>query len=492
MKMKTGLVVKSYRELIQSFSQDELEIIVQAKRLFECIQGDLDLRNRLNEGSLSEDDFKYFRSIGINIDLEDISLLWEQPDYFLDIASFFGKSCNLSQSTNLSLSLLEEYPVLKLWFEYLERYNHNYKKYLSEIQRLPKNLIFDAWRMRRIKAVKSELGHYGYQLDNPVFAFELGKGCSVGCWFCAYAAAKLEKNFDYEENKYLFTEIVKQSIRLFGKDGAGYALLYSATEPHDNPHYLDFVRDFESLTGSTVCTSTAVTGDHEWIKSLIEYYRNDLQPWPRLSVLSKSALNKLHESFTPMELRDVRLVMQMRDSNREKVSAGRLFTEKKDRMIPDKNTLIPQGSISCISGFIVNLVDCSIKLVSPCYTSAKWPKGHRVYDKISFGKTADDFGRAITELMKRNMYESLPRDKTLAFRDDLVFIPTEEGFDLASPNQVHHFTGDQSLRLIGEKIAEKRYDSADLFFIDPVGALPLVTTLYNEGMLDEVFNDVED
>ena len=52
----------------------------------------------------------------------------------------------------------------------------------------------------------SKTRFYGENIDHPMFAIELGVGCTVGCSFCAFDAKKLEVNYDYNipENRDLF------------------------------------------------------------------------------------------------------------------------------------------------------------------------------------------------------------------------------------------------------------------------------------------------
>ncbi len=49
------------------------------------------------------------------------------------------------------------------------------------------------------------------------------------------------------------------------------------------------------------------------------------------------------------------------------------------------------------------------------------------------------------------------------FRDDLVYRSTDMGFDLVSPNQVHHFTGKEVYEPLGRLIAEGNAPYNQLF-----------------------------
>jgi hypothetical protein len=239
-----------------------------------------------------------------------------------------------------------------------------------------------------------------------------------------------------------------------------------------------------------VCT------DSKWIKDLIAYYRSVTLPWPRLSVLSTKILHKIHEQHTPMELRDVSMIMQMRDSVRPKVSGGRILDSKGDMRQRDNTNymqdIIPQGSIACVTGFYVNLYRKDIKLVSPCYTSSTWPLGYRVFDQAGF-ETADDFRTTILDMIDRSMPTAPPAHMAFRLRDDLVCRPLDDGFDLVSPNQIHHFQSKQVFQAIGQILAGPTisFEEASDQLVDRYGQNPFevhaaLNNMFQGGFLDEV------
>lgn len=275
------------------------------------------------------------------------------------------------------------------------------------------------------------------------------------------------------------------------------ALLYYGTEPHDNPHYLDFMKDYDDLTGGPLCTSTAAGTDAEWIRELIAYYRQGTHPWPRLSVLSKKMLFKIHELYTPEELRDVELLMQMREHPRKKVAGGRILEEQEGLRGREAGQyldgIVPQGSIACVTGFLINMVKRTIQLVSPCYTSQKWPYGYRIFDERSFN-TVEEFDTAIRELIDCNMPDAPFPEMIARFRDDLVYHSTEEGFDLVSPNQVHHVRGQEFYTPLGTLLSgndltyNQLYDvMMERYHINPMIVVAGVKKLFDAGFLDEVY-----
>ena len=210
-------------------------------------------------------------------------------------------------------------------------------------------------------------------------------------------------------------------------------------------------------------------------------------------------LYKIHETYTPDELRDVELLMQMREHPREKVSGGRILEEPKGMRERSAGAyldgIVPQGSIACIAGFLINMVRRDIQIVSPCYTSERWKYGYRVHDRVEF-RDEHDFPDVMRGLIDRNMPARPPQDAKARFRDDLVYKPTEEGFDLISPNQVHHFTGRSVHGALGRLVArgDLTYSQLDDELAADSGVNLLLAGmalnhLFNEGFLDELYSE---
>ncbi len=458
------------------------------------MRGDPEFQKSVATNTVTPEQRARLRKIGVNFDIGELALLWEKPEIIDKCLPKSTFVCSNDLSSDAK-DALQKYPLFHLWFRYVSIYRENYNM-RDLLFRVPCNSRFDLWRLRRIASVRNELGHFGYYIDHPMFAYELGDGCSVGCWFCAFSTGRLKKNFDYNEHRELFADIAKINVDLFGNIPASMALLYYGTEPHDNPNYLDFVKDYESITGSPVCTSTAVPTDPVWMRKLISYYRTYNLPWPRLSVLTRKMLYDIHDLYTPEELRDVELLMQMKDCPREKVKGGRILEEADGlRGVTDGNYLesvVPQGTIACVTGFLINMVNRTIHLISPCYTSSLWPRGYRVFDEDSF-TDAGDFRQVMERIIARNMNDRPGGNSPVRFRDDLHYRKTSDGFDLVSPNQVRYFTGGNLHQPLGDLVAEGAHTYEDVITIlmerhhrDPIEAMAVIQNLFDNGFLDEV------
>ena len=481
--------MNSYMKVLKAITQDELDQISQVKRFFECYDADADFRASVNSGHFSDEQMNRMKRIGIEFDPDEMSPLWENPDGVRDYLLQTG--CGVSQ---LQSSALNDYPLLKLWLRFASSRKIQYRDVCTHRSLPSKSTRYQKWRSRRIASAESELGGFNHFIDHPTLAIELADGCSVQCWFCSFCAGKLKGVLDYGKNRAFFRDIVKACTDILGQ-AAGLALLYYATEPYDNPHYIDYMKDFADITGSDVCTSTAVCADKKWIDDLIAFYQPRNLPWPRLSILTPGMLRKVHDNHTPQQLMHVNMIMQMKDRERQKVSGGRIFEQKRDmRERADANNLqdvVPQGTIACVSGFYINLVTKVIKLVSPCYTSQRWPLGYRVFDEVSF-ETAEDFHQIVMQMIERNMPEVPPENMPLRLRDDLVCRTFEDGFDLVSPNQIHHFRERNIFRSLGNLLT-----GSPVTFGDAMNTLvssgkysffeaqAVLNNLFHNGFLDE-------
>lgn len=494
-----------YDEVLAPFTAQQMTDIVQMKRAMEWAEGDPPIMAALDSGVLTSEQRARLRAIGVTFDFEALALFWQQPKLMQEVAGAIKAASieALEELPDAALRALKQFPLIELWMRYILHRNHVLRIHNRESRTYrSRSIAFDGWRQRRIESVLSELGFYGYNIDHAVVSIELAVGCSVGCYFCAYDAPQLTRVFDYTvaENRALFRGV---SQALFDELGAmaGHGMLYWSTEPHDNPHYLEFVKEYEEITGRGVFTATARC-DEAWIRSLIEYYRHFPSPSPRISVLSKGMLRRIHDRFTPDELRDVPLLMQLKEAGRQKVLGGRpkmmeQLDQASDLRDRDKHQMtdggVNQGSIACVTGFLINLLDKTVKLVSPCNTTRRYPYGYRVFDQANF-ETATEFRCVLKAMIERNMRSAPLPDHLIRFRDDLQYRSMGNGFHLVAPNQRHRFDEDAMYAPLGRLIAEGRR-TYDQLFDCLVGEHKLnllmlhqaIKKLFDGGFLDEVY-----
>lgn len=493
-------------ELFARFTEQENRQLAQLKRFLECFQGDKDFHASVESGRFTQQQLDDLLDIGVRFDVEEVALLWRSPELIHKVMASLPRIDSLNELENETLNELCRFPLLYLWMRFSherERMMGHHKGRVFDLKSQRKTATaadkFYAWRRRRINATQSELGAFGHILDHPTLALELQVGCTVGCYFCAFDADKLTRVFDYTaaDNRDYFRGIAQSLYDAIGAP-AGHALLYWATEPHDNPHYLELIKEYERITGSVVCTATA-RSEETWIRKLSEYYAEGQYPWPRISVLSRKAMRTLHRQFTPDEFHHVPMLMQQKNSGEQRtmVPGGRERMLKKLEEVNDLRTqeegdevpLIPQGSIACVSGFLINILEKTIRLISPCYTSRQYPYGYRIFDEARFD-TVDDFRDALERMIDR--IPSAPyRTMPMRFRDDLKYGDTDDGFELVSPHKVHRFCEDEVWQPLGRLIVEGAFNYeglCDKLFEDglnPMKVIASISSLFDQGFLDE-------
>lgn len=491
-----GRTPPRYRDLYDPFTPEEMAVLPQLKRFVECYEGDKELRDNLQNGGATPEQLALLKEVGITFDIKEMSPMWERKELF-EQALRDPDSPEAAQA----LMTMEEHPLLHLWGRFQLRKAEMYIDQRRWVTTTPSaSAKYTAWRRRRIQATRSELGSYGYNIDHPSLAIELALGCSVGCHFCAFDAPKLTQTFDINApgNRELFRG-VSQSLKKHLGWSSGHALLYWSTEPADNPHYIQFMEEYLDVTGSAVCTATA-RADEEWVSKLLTHYRRLQQPWPRISVLTRSIMYKIMKRFTPEESRDMALLMQQKDGEemRLKVPGGRdkmlarLDTyedlREKDGQRRPEDMVVPQGSIACVSGFLINIIQRSIKVISPCYTTPEYRYGYRVFAEATF-TDAEDFDRLMTDLIDRVMVIDPYDDMPMKFRDDLKYRPIEGGFQVRSREQVHECSGDEVYGPLGTLLHQGNLTYAQVVdeLVDNQGFDPMMTTAIIRSLFDQGF-----
>jgi len=277
----------------------------------------------------------------------------------------------------------------------------------------PSNPRFATWRQRQMQRVYWELGPVRAEsVVHAPICFELSKGCTVGCWFCGVGAEPFGGNFEYTaENAGLWRGTLEAVRELVGR-GAGCGFCYWATDPLDNPDYEKFILDFHEILGRLPQTTTAQPlRNLPRTRALLAMSARLTNGVERFSVLSLGQFRRLMEAFTPEELTMVELIPQFNSDASPKVSAGAV----RDRLVNLNGAGVPKtstrdtedgGSIACVSGFLVNMVERVARLISPCSANQRWPLGYIVFDEFHFNTAAEfraGVEAAIAHAMKTNL-----------------------------------------------------------------------------------------
>ena len=499
-----ALSYPSYAATFTGLGPDDIRTIAEVKRFYECYMGDRDFRAAADAGgAFTSQQRRMLKDIGVSFEPEVMELVWLRPEVLGRFPSLVWQHATFEELPSDMHALLAPYPELRVWLSWrhrADRLNMCLKLMVSKKATLSPE--YTAWRRRRVGAVRNELGAFGWSLDHPCHAVEMAVGCSVQCSFCAFDAGKLQTVFDLQdpENRALVRGVATGMLEVFGWP-AMHGMLYWSTEPHDNPHYVKLLEFWHRLTGAMLCTATARAGE-DWVRELIEFYTKGPVQWPRISVLSRGMMRRLHNTFTPLELRDTTLLMQQKDAEREKVPGGRermleQLVEADDLRKVDFENLPegfepPQGSIACISGFLINMVNRTVKLISPCYTSMVFRYGYRVFDETTFDGP-EDFEVALKRIVKRSMVVRPYPEMPMRWRDDLKLVLQPDGFTLLSPTTRRDFRKGDLHRRTAELIARGDLSYQQVFDalsdeprIGPVMAMTMLDLLFRKGYLCEL------
>jgi hypothetical protein len=106
---------------------------------------------------------------------------------------------------------------------------------------------------------------------------------------------------------------------------------------------------------------------------------------------SVGLLYRVFAEFTPEELSSIDLI-PLNKSSLLKISAtgrARSRTVHEERPGSDWLDRTRDQTISCVSGFLINMVERSIALVTPCNSSDKHPLGYITVARDEFSNAAD-------------------------------------------------------------------------------------------------------
>ena len=163
----------------------------------------------------------------------------------------------------------------------------------------------------------------------------------------------------------------------------------------------------------------------------------------RFSVIALNSLNRIHDGFTPEELLRVECVPQ----NKEAAQAGRYLKSNAGRArkfarkrAGELVTEQQSSTIACVSGFLFNMVDSSVKLISPCNASERWPLGYWVIASghVRLGGRAGDLLRSMLDEHIRDGLSVLDR---VRLRRDVRMVVEPDKLQVISPGLGLAFDG---------------------------------------------------
>ncbi|MTI79310.1 MAG: radical SAM family RiPP maturation amino acid epimerase [Firmicutes bacterium] len=384
--------------------------------------------------------------------------------------------------------------IIKQFKNFKELLSQRFNEAHSELC-APKDPRLKKWRERQIRRVKAHLGNEGKGLIHFTVSFELTSGCSVGCPFCAISSKKLDNVFDYSErNVALWKGVLNKCLEIIG-GSAKYGVCYYGTEPFDNPNYEKFCSIYADILGHFPQTTSAVPmRDVNRTRTMLTLSRekNNFFFMNRFSILSNTIRDRVFNEFTPEELLFVGLLNRFDLQEEPKlIKAGRARSTQNQELISQNEG----GTVSCLSGFLVNMAERTIRHITPCNANEKWPTGQWEIDRESF-TDADDFGDAIQRLIDKNISDEAPRTKPLKFYPWLSYEELTEktnGFGLRSKaSGLMTFKNMTALSEIGEKITEGCHTPRQIAAIlneqygyNPAYVYNTIDFLFNHGVIDE-------
>lgn len=477
---KAGLVsIKQLRQLLasgisrelrwlQELSDQELvkefTLYSRVKRVIEKWQADPGFKQLL-----LTDPHQALSHYNLDVVCEEIRPLWEHHNGEEEALPLMAKRCQ----------------------EFFDKANSNEGSELAVYSSEPR---YKAWRERQMARSASQMTKSLHeQIVHSPMCFELSKGCSVGCWFCSVSAPSLSDIFFYtQENAKLWCEVVELLRDMFGT-AASAGFCYWATDPLDNPDYERFLCDFHDILGVFPQTTTSQPLKAPTrTRSLLKLSLEKNCKFNRFSIISLKMLNQVHEEFSPEELAFVGLVLQNKETGFVKANAGRMReynqrqAEKKHEVLDDSQP----ATNACVTGFLFNMVDRSVKLISPCPASSRWPNGYRVYDEGTF-TNANDLKILLEGMIDKHMPLTVRSSDRIRFRPDLKYESLPDGFQLSTRFLTRKFRNAPALKQLGEIICKGEKTAEEIANLFNILGMPSAQTfqslnlMFNQGILDD-------
>lgn len=460
---------------VDRFVQDNIHLLCHIKRFNERWQGDQTFRKEL-----MNDTENTLRNYNLKITIDDIKYFLE-PDLLR----------RNQEEDDLSLT-----PALKCTldlYSVMEKASKTPMQVLEDFMDVAlKDPRYRAWRKRQVLRLKSQTLRSGFRdTGHYPCAFELSKGCSVGCWFCSLSASSLENVFLYNEAN---IKLWRELLQLL-KDKLGKAVLdsfcYCATDPLDNPDYEKFALDFYKILGTFPQTTTAQAWKYpQRVRSLIKL-AEEKGGNVRFSILSRKMLNQIHEQFTAEELANTELILQLEGSlTGTKSNAGRA-RERIQKKPSLENKVSDDSTPSCVSGFVFNMVTKNIQLMSPCLPNERWIHGHRIHGEATFSDI-DDVANILESMIAKHMPLEVSPDDLIRFRQDLHYQSVANGFQLSTKFKKYKFNKSSHLMYLGEIIHQENKTAREianlltrLYGVSSGQTFRDLNRLFEQGFLDD-------
>lgn len=349
----------------------------------------------------------------------------------------------------------------------------------------PDNSRMKKWRQRQMDRCKLSFPDAAAGNVHIPITYELSSGCSVGCEFCGVGARGLQAVYKYnDDNVSFFKDILEVSKKVIG-DASKHAALYFATEPLDNPDYEKFSDIFVELNDQLPQVTTAVPiRNIDRTRKLISRVNETSNMFYRFSVRSLDIFYELMANFTAEELLFVELLPQFNEA------PGNMFV-KAGRSLDDDGI---ETSISCISGFLVNMCDKTVKLTTPVIASKEHPEGMVILLNEKFN-TVSEYEGIITRAIAEEIKTVIEPDEKLKIYSWFEYKSDDENVGIVAKNgsgllvkhsqfdTAYEYTyemlkaGNYTRKEIGEMVIQK------LGIRNPITIYSLINKMWNMGFI---------
>jgi radical SAM family RiPP maturation amino acid epimerase len=347
---------------------------------------------------------------------------------------------------------------------------------------------FGGWQSRQKLRVASELGEASRVIPHSLITFELSRGCSVGCSFCGIDASKFGGHVPYDDHMAREWPRMIEGLKLRFGESLRSGFLYWGSDPVDNPDYLKYACEFSRIVGVFPQITTAVPlRNVQMIRQALARSPGIATVPHRFSILSLNIFRRVMQTFSADELLHVELVAQLRGGTLVKANAGRAMKSANPTYFQTGGMdVVAPSTIACVTGFLVNIGDRTIKLISPTAASAEWPNGYIEFGERSY-LDAEDFLRLIDELVVEQTADEWDEFRRPKFRRDIRISISDDAFELMTSTVRHRF---KAYGKLVQDIDMDRYSIAELLSSatsrgnTPGEELLFMRGLYKGGLLE--------
>jgi hypothetical protein len=185
-------------------------------------------------------------------------------------------------------------------------------------------------------------------------------------------------------------------------------------------------------------------------------------------VLTLKQFDRVMEAFTAEELLHCEIVAQNAEASHIQGNAGRargaprLKRSAEEHGLTDDGWQQVPGTIACVSGWLLNMVERRVRLITPCPSSDRWPDGYWVLDDRRF-RDGEEFADLLEAMTERHMRATLRAgdparfrpDLTVTYDDDAIRVRLSDG--IVADAESGSFRGDRNER---EQAGEQKSSDA--------------------------------